>query len=111
MNEDNNNNSFEISTPNTSSSKQNITFETPKTQQIVNYEDEICNYHYTFSAVELEGRIMFFKDLLKCTVLPNNGENVKKSIQSMEFVLEFKVKFDDDDDDEPVQKKSRKSAQ
>ena len=75
---------------NTSSSKLNNIFATPKTQPIVNYDEEIRDFHYSMSAFELEERIRFFKDLLECTDFPNNGENVKKAIQSMEVVLDVK---------------------
>lgn len=106
MNQDNNT-SFSFSTPNASSSKLPNIFTTPKAQSKVNYDDEVRDFHYSMSAFELKGRIVFFKELLECTELPNNGENVKKAIESMEVVLDFKNEFDVNE--EPVQKKSRKT--
>lgn len=104
-----NNFSFSCSTPNSPSSELNNIFATPKTEPKVNYDEEIRKFHYSMSVFELEGRIKFFKDLLECTELPNNGENVKEAIESMEIVLNVKNEFDVDE--EPVQKKSRKSDQ
>lgn len=108
MNQDNNTSSS-FSTPNASSSKLSNIFATPATQSKLNYDDEIRDFHYSMSAFELKGRIKFFKDLLECTDLPNNGENVKRAIESMEIVVDVINEFDVNE--EPVQKKSRKSDQ
>lgn len=104
-----NNSSFSCSTPIAPSSELTNIFATPKTEPKVNYDDEIRDFHYSMSAFELEGRIKFFKDLLECTELPNNGENVKKAIESMEIVLDVKNEFNVDE--EPVKKRTRKSDQ
>ncbi|CAO1373427.1 unnamed protein product [Diamesa hyperborea] len=104
-----NDSSISCSTPIASSSRVRNIFATPKAEPKLNSDDEIRDFHYSMSAFELKGRMKFFKDLLECTELPNNGDNVKKAIQSMEVVLDVKNEFNVDE--EPVQKKFRKSDQ